>query len=62
MPFTKQISDSNRNDRSEMIFTTGNVFEEVSSERCLAQNNYFKMEVTDYKTEKLIIQRAVYSM
>lgn len=45
-----------------MIVTTGNVFEEVSSERCLAQNNYFKMEVTDYKTEKLIIQRAVYSM
>lgn len=34
MPLTKQISDSNRNDRSEMIVTTGNVFEEVSIERC----------------------------
>ena len=34
MLLTKQISNSNRNDRSEMIVTTGNVFEEVSSERC----------------------------
>ena len=61
MPLTKQVSDNNRNVRTEMIVTADNALGEVFSERIWPQNNYFKSQVIEYNIKKLIIQRTVYS-